>query len=47
VPLSGSYGSPTVAWRLDGWSPAAGETYRVEVTDGTTTIAYEVRPVSC
>jgi len=47
VPLSGGYGSPTVAWRLDGWSPVAGETYRVEVTDGTTTVAYEVSPVSC
>ncbi len=47
MPLMGSYGQPTVAWRLDGWNPEPGDTYSVEVTDGATTVAYEVRPVSC
>ncbi len=45
--LIDGYGAPTTAWTLDGWSPAAGEDYRVVVTDGTSTVTYHVMPVRC
>ncbi|MFK7987998.1 MAG: CAP domain-containing protein [Sandaracinaceae bacterium] len=37
----------TRAWRPNGWTPAAGETYEVTVRAGARTLRYEVRPVDC
>jgi hypothetical protein len=47
-PLTGNYGGlETLAWALQGWTPEANEVYKVEVTDGTDTVTYEVKPVDC
>ena len=46
--LNQGYGDTAVSWVLDGWSPVAGETYRVTVkglTGGD--ISYDVKPVAC
>ena len=37
----------TISIRGSGWTPAAGETYRVTVTAGTFTWKYSIKPVSC
>lgn len=49
MPLSGGYASySTIAFRPNGWSPAAGETYVVTVDGvGTGPITYELKPTSC
>ena len=36
-----------VAWVLEGWSPAVGETYDVEVVTAERTIRYRVQPIDC
>lgn len=49
MPLSGGYGSySTIAFRPDGWSPAANETYLVNISGvGAGDITYEVKPTNC
>ncbi|MBX3126203.1 MAG: CAP domain-containing protein [Polyangiaceae bacterium] len=49
LPLSGGYGSyQTVAFRKQGWSAQAGQTYQVTISDiSGGPIAYEVKPVAC
>jgi uncharacterized protein YkwD len=41
------YGPDTVAWAPTGWTPTAGERYRVTVNAGGTEITYEVELVRC
>lgn len=36
-----------ISIRPNGWSPAAGETYRVTVTASTLTWTYDIKPVTC
>lgn len=43
----GGYGPDTVAWQPMGWTPAAGQRYRVTVSAGGTDITYEVELVAC
>jgi hypothetical protein len=44
--LNQGYGDDAVSFYPSGWTPAAGEIYRVTVTAGATFV-YDVRPVTC
>ena len=47
-PLSQGYGLPTISWVPAGWTPAAGETYRVTISGVTGgDLVYAVKPVTC
>ncbi|MHB8872705.1 MAG: CAP domain-containing protein [Myxococcaceae bacterium] len=46
--MNGSYGETAITLGRQGWTPQAGQSYRVQVTaTGMTPIDYEVKPVSC
>ena len=43
------FGPSTVSWRPQGWTPTAGDTYRVRISSisGSGPIEYTVSPVNC
>lgn len=43
----GGYGPDTVSWTPMGWTPTAGERYRITVSGGGTDVSYEVELVRC
>jgi hypothetical protein len=46
--LQQGYGQPAIAWVPSGWTPAAGEAYRVTVSGLTGgDVTYVVKPVTC
>ncbi|HEY4179526.1 MAG TPA: CAP domain-containing protein [Kofleriaceae bacterium] len=46
--LSQGYGQDTISWKPMGWTPAAGETYKVTVSGLTQgDVSYVVKPISC
>lgn len=45
--LNQGYGDDAVSFYPSGWTPAAGEIYRVTVTASNGTYVYDVRPVTC
>ena len=46
--LSQGYGQNTISWKPSGWTPTAGETYRVTISGVTGgDIVYAVKPITC
>lgn len=46
--LSQGYGQPAISWKPNGWTPVAGESYRVTVSGLTGgDVVYVVKPVTC
>lgn len=46
--MVGGYGNHSaITLTRQGWAPAVGETYRIQVTGPDTNIQYEVKPVNC
>jgi hypothetical protein len=46
--LTQGFGQDAIAWAPSGWTPAAGETYRVTISNLTGgDVSYVVKPVTC
>ncbi len=46
--LTQGYGQDTISWKPMGWTPTAGEPYKVTVSGLTQgDISYVVKPISC